>query len=147
MQVSKERVRVGEFMKDYDKLKSGRVSCINFAHGLDLCGFGLTPDEVMVLENRYCCVAVCMTRGSIQRGKGEYPYPLPSKILYRMSGDPLPIKNRTFSKHCNNTHDYIICFDVVQCGEPTTKIVFLQVRVLQHELYWPRAEQTNSPWF
>ena len=27
-QVSKERVRVGEFLKDYDKLKSGRVSCI-----------------------------------------------------------------------------------------------------------------------
>ena len=58
VQVSKERVRVGEFMKDYDKLKSGRVSCINFARGLDLCGFGLTPDEVMVLENRYGCVAI-----------------------------------------------------------------------------------------
>jgi hypothetical protein len=62
VQVSKERVRVGEFMKDYDKLRSGRVSCINFARALDLCGFGLTPDEVMSLENR---CASCMTVGRV----------------------------------------------------------------------------------
>ena len=40
-------------MKDFDKLHTGRVSCINFARGLDLCGFQLTPDEVNELQNRY----------------------------------------------------------------------------------------------
>ena len=59
VQVTKERVRVGEFMKDFDKLKSGRVSCINFARALDLCGFELAPDEVMVLENRCVCGDGC----------------------------------------------------------------------------------------
>jgi hypothetical protein len=41
------RVRVGRI----------RVSCINFARALDLYGFGLTPDEVVSLENR---CASCM---------------------------------------------------------------------------------------
>ena len=40
-------------MKNFDKLRTGRVSCINFACGLDLCGFQLTPDEVNELQNRY----------------------------------------------------------------------------------------------
>ena len=51
MQVSKKRARIHEFMKDYDKLRTGRVSKVNFARGLDLCGFELDPQEVGLLQN------------------------------------------------------------------------------------------------
>ena len=51
-QVSKERVRVLEFMRDYDKLRSGRISVTSFRRALDLCGFGLSQEEVAALEER-----------------------------------------------------------------------------------------------
>ena len=51
-QVSKERVRVLEFMRDYDKLRSGRISVTSFRRALDLCGFGLSQEEVATLEER-----------------------------------------------------------------------------------------------
>merc|ERR1712079_448789 len=37
--VYKERVRVHEWMRDYDKLRSGRMLCTNFRRALDLCKF------------------------------------------------------------------------------------------------------------
>ena len=51
-QVSKERVRVLEFMRDYDKLRSGRIPMTSFRRALDLCGFELTQAEVGALEKR-----------------------------------------------------------------------------------------------
>ena len=51
-QVSKERVRVLEFMRDYDKLRSGRISVTSFRRALGLCGFGLSQEEVATLEER-----------------------------------------------------------------------------------------------
>ena len=46
----KERVRVLEFMKDYDKLRSGRIPATSFRRALDLCGFSLGQEEVTALE-------------------------------------------------------------------------------------------------
>ena len=51
-QVSKERVRVLEFMRDYDKLRSGRIPVTSFRRALDLCRFPLSQEEVAVLEER-----------------------------------------------------------------------------------------------
>ena len=52
-QVMKERVRVLEFMRDYDKLRSGRIPATSFRRALDLCGFGLAPEEVAALEKLF----------------------------------------------------------------------------------------------
>ena len=46
----KERVRVLEFMRDYDKLRSGRIPATSFRRALDLCGFSLGQEEVTALE-------------------------------------------------------------------------------------------------
>lgn len=45
----KERIRVLEFMRDYDKLRSGRMLKTYFARALDLCQLGLTKKEVDTL--------------------------------------------------------------------------------------------------
>ena len=60
VQVVKERIRVLEFMKDYDKLRSGRIPVTSFNRALDLCGFGLSQAEVSALEKRYVCVCLNM---------------------------------------------------------------------------------------
>ncbi len=44
-----------EFMRDYDKLRSGRMPLTSFRRALDLCGFGLSQNEVSALEQRYTC--------------------------------------------------------------------------------------------
>ena len=51
-QVSKERVRVLEFMIDYDKLRSGHIPATSFRRALDLCGFILNAEEIAALEDR-----------------------------------------------------------------------------------------------
>ena len=51
-QVSKERVRVLEFMTDYDKLRSGHIPATSFRRALDLCGFILNAEEIAALEER-----------------------------------------------------------------------------------------------
>lgn len=53
LQVSKERIRVLEYMRDYDKLRSGRVQKISFRRALDLCRFELKESEVCILEDKY----------------------------------------------------------------------------------------------
>ena len=63
VQVMKERMRVLEFMRDYDKLRSGRIPATSFRRALDLCGFGLGQDEVASLEKMSVCrvcVYVCV---------------------------------------------------------------------------------------
>lgn len=51
--VSRERIRVLEFMRDYDKLRSGRMLKTSFRRALDLCRFELRESEVSILEDRY----------------------------------------------------------------------------------------------
>lgn len=51
--VSRERIRVLEFMRDYDKLRSGRMLKTSFRRALDLCRFELRESEVSLLEDRY----------------------------------------------------------------------------------------------
>ncbi|XP_053393487.1 uncharacterized protein LOC123564874 [Mercenaria mercenaria] len=51
--VSRERMRVLEFMRDYDKLRSGRMLKTSFRRALDLCRFELRQSEVSILEDRY----------------------------------------------------------------------------------------------
>lgn len=51
--VSRERLRVLDFMKDYDKLRSGRMLKTSFRRALDLCGFQLKESEICILEDRY----------------------------------------------------------------------------------------------
>ena len=52
LQVMKERIRVLEFMKDYDKLRSGRIPATSFRRALDLCGFCLGQAEIAALETK-----------------------------------------------------------------------------------------------
>jgi Ca2+-binding EF-hand superfamily protein len=51
--VAKERIRVLEFLRDYDKLRSYTMSATSFRRALDLCGFNLSPPEAAALEDRY----------------------------------------------------------------------------------------------
>ena len=44
--VVKERVRVEEFMRDYDKLRTGRLLKTVFPRAIDLCQLGLVKSEV-----------------------------------------------------------------------------------------------------
>ena len=47
----KEGIRVQEFMKDYDKLRTGRMLKTVFERGLDLANLGLQPTEVAILKH------------------------------------------------------------------------------------------------
>ncbi|KAK2184430.1 hypothetical protein NP493_266g02009 [Ridgeia piscesae] len=51
--VVRERVRILEWMKDYDKLRSGRMPKSNFRRALDLCRLGLYESELALLEDHY----------------------------------------------------------------------------------------------
>lgn len=51
--VFKERMRIHEWMRDYDKLRSGRMPKVNFRRALDLCKFELLESELAILENHY----------------------------------------------------------------------------------------------
>jgi len=51
--VMKKRIRVLEFFKDYDKLKSGRITRVNFTRALDLCHFELTSKEVNLIADSF----------------------------------------------------------------------------------------------
>nr|XP_002123656.3 uncharacterized protein LOC100183292 [Ciona intestinalis] len=53
IKVSKERMRVYEFMKDYDKLKTGRILMPNFKRALDLAGLELKESEVKLLSDTF----------------------------------------------------------------------------------------------
>ena len=44
--VVKERMRVAEFMRDYDKLRTGRLLKTVFPRAIDLCSLGLVKSEV-----------------------------------------------------------------------------------------------------
>ena len=76
MQVSRERIRVLEFMQDYDKLRSGWIPLTLFHRVLDICGFSLSPFEVAALGQRSayvhaCCMCVWMC---IRTGLWIYTY-------------------------------------------------------------------------
>jgi len=51
--VVKNSIRCYEFMKDYDKLKTGRMLKTCFPRTLDLCCLGLTENEVSLLIDYY----------------------------------------------------------------------------------------------
>ncbi|BFZ03633.1 hypothetical protein BsWGS_06672 [Bradybaena similaris] len=51
--VCKERVRIYEFMKDYDKLRSGRMLKNLFRRALNLARVDLLESEIAILEDRY----------------------------------------------------------------------------------------------
>ncbi len=48
-----KRVRVLEFIRDFDKLRCGLVLKTLFRRALDLCGFELSQDQLLTLEQRY----------------------------------------------------------------------------------------------
>ena len=55
--VFKERVRVYEWMKDYDKLRSGSIPASSFRRALDLCGADcvlVEPEIISIMENYVC---------------------------------------------------------------------------------------------
>ena len=51
-QVFKERIRIHEWMRDYDKLRSGRMKKSNFRRALDICKFELAESELAILEDQ-----------------------------------------------------------------------------------------------
>lgn len=55
--VFKERIRVYEWMKDYDKLRSGSIPASSFRRALDLCGAGdvLVEPEIISIMQSYVC--------------------------------------------------------------------------------------------
>lgn len=46
-------IRVYEFMKDYDKLRTGRMLKTSFPRALDMCTLGLTVEEMKIVEYWY----------------------------------------------------------------------------------------------
>jgi len=54
--VFKDRIRIHEWMTDYDKLRTGRMKKSNFRRALDLCMFLLTESELAILEDHYQAV-------------------------------------------------------------------------------------------
>lgn len=54
--VMKERMRLSEFCKDYDKLRTGRILKTVFPRAMDLASLKLTKVEVEQLMNRYTAV-------------------------------------------------------------------------------------------
>ena len=50
--VFKERMRVHEWMRDYDKLRSGRMLKGHFRRALDMCKFELNESELAILEDQ-----------------------------------------------------------------------------------------------
>lgn len=53
LQVFKERIRIYEFMKDYDKLHSGHMLKNLFRRALNLARLDLQESEVAMLEDRF----------------------------------------------------------------------------------------------
>ncbi|XP_069741796.1 EF-hand calcium-binding domain-containing protein 6-like [Narcine bancroftii] len=51
--VYRQRVKIGDHMKDFDKLNSGRILKANFRRAFDLDGFELQPSEMGILEKVY----------------------------------------------------------------------------------------------
>ncbi|CAH3198754.1 unnamed protein product [Porites evermanni] len=51
--VMKERMRLNEFFKDYDKLRTGRILKTLFPRAMDLSSLKLTKVEVEQLMERY----------------------------------------------------------------------------------------------
>ena len=51
--VARRRVRIYEFLKDYDNLHSGRCLKTHFRRALDVCGFELKESEISLLEHRF----------------------------------------------------------------------------------------------
>lgn len=51
--VARRRVRIYEFLKDYDSLHSGRCLKTHFRRALDVCGFELKESEISLLEHRF----------------------------------------------------------------------------------------------
>ena len=55
-------MRVLEFMRDYDKLRSGRMLKTSFRRALDLCKFELRESEASILEDRcFTHYLICYT--------------------------------------------------------------------------------------
>ena len=48
MSITLERISIS--VKDYDKLRSGRIPATSFRRALDLCGFCLGQAEIAALE-------------------------------------------------------------------------------------------------
>ena len=46
----KERIRILEFLRDYDKLRTGRMKKETFRRALDPANLGLKGSEVAILE-------------------------------------------------------------------------------------------------
>lgn len=51
--VSKERIRVEDFMRDYDKLRSGRLLKTSFRRALTLARLDLYESEMAMIEDKY----------------------------------------------------------------------------------------------
>ena len=68
--VVKERMRVEEFMKDYDKLRTGRLLKSIFPRAINLCNLGLTKAEVEELMRWYVCGSGLIRNRLV--GKGTY---------------------------------------------------------------------------
>ncbi|KAK7507459.1 hypothetical protein BaRGS_00001394 [Batillaria attramentaria] len=51
--VSKERIRVEDFMKDYDKLRSGRMLKTSFRRAVTLARLDLYESELAMIEDKY----------------------------------------------------------------------------------------------
>ena len=52
-QVFRERVRVDEWTRDYDKARTRRMRKTQFRRALDLCNLGLQDSEMCRLEDHY----------------------------------------------------------------------------------------------
>lgn len=52
-QVKENRIRVEEFLKDFDKLRTGMISKQQFRLGLNMCQLNLSEKEFFILASTY----------------------------------------------------------------------------------------------
>ena len=52
LQVSKERIRVEDFMRDYDKLRCGRMLKTSFRRAVNLARLDLYESELAAIEDK-----------------------------------------------------------------------------------------------
>ena len=102
--VMKERMRLSEFFKDYDKLRTGRILKTVFPRAMDLASLKLTKVEVEQLMNRYVWGRkrlVLLLFQALHTGAEKYE----NKALFLRLGLPSTLirhENAAFRKRSSN---------------------------------------------
>eukprot|EP00644_Phytophthora_capsici_P002624 jgi/Phyca11/6396/fgenesh1_pm.PHYCAscaffold_11_\ len=56
--IKRDRIRLEEYYRDFDKLRHGKITAAQFCAGLDAAGFLLSREEMALLGDEYACQEV-----------------------------------------------------------------------------------------